>query len=767
LFFSCKRDAKQTPTVSNIDNALIEKLEAAINYEIKSKNLNAISIALVNQQETVWAKGFGHQDADKKQVATAQTVYRVGSVSKLFTDMAIMQEVEKGKINLDAPIQTYLPDFQPNNPFGKAITLRQLMSHRSGLLREPMLGNYFDNNQVSLQETVESINKSSLIHAPESKTKYSNAGIAVVGYVLEKLYQEPYVDYMQKAILNPIGMESSAFAPTPSIQERLAAATMWSYDGRQFAAPVFELGMAPAGSLYASVEDLGLFLKMLFAGGKGKNGTVISTTTLAEMWSPQFGGTKTSGYGVGFRLSDFKGHQKVGHGGAIYGFSTQLSALPELGLGVACASSVDITNTITRRLSNYALELLYAHKKGEQLPDYQRTTAIDPATKASLVGTYQKETRVVQIVNRNGELVLLTDRIETPLRQGKESIISDGRLNFGSFKIEASQKGIILNGKEYVKIDAPKKSNTPADWQGLIGEYGEDHSILYVYEDRGKLWLLIEWMEKDQLEQVAPDVFAFPEKGGMYHGEKVIFTRGENGEATAVAIENGPIFKRRDVGASTNETFRIQPVMTIDKLREIALAANPPQEEGNFTTPDLVDLKTLDNSIRYDIRYATTNNFMSNEFYTLAKAYMQRPAAEAVVRVHQKLQKQGYGLLIHDAYRPWYVTKMFWDATPADKKIFVANPDNGSRHNRGCAVDLTLFDLKTGKVIEMVAGYDEMTDRSFPDYYGGTTEQRWHRSLLREAMEAEGFSIYEYEWWHFDYKDWKQYGLGNSRFEDL
>ena len=110
---------------------------------------------------------------------------------------------------------------------------------------------------------------------------------------------------------------------------------------------------------------------------------------------------------------------------------------------------------------------------------------------------------------------------------------------------------------------------------------------------------------------------------------------------------------------------------------------------------------------------------------------------------------------------------MFWDATPEDKKIFVANPANGSRHNRGCAIDLTLYDLKTGQVVEMVAGYDEMTDRSFPDYYGGTTAQRWHRKLLRDVMETEGFAVYEFEWWHFDYKDWRKYPLGNKRFEEL
>ena len=137
------------------------------------------------------------------------------------------------------------------------------------------------------------------------------------------------------------------------------------------------------------------------------------------------------------------------------------------------------------------------------------------------------------------------------------------------------------------------------------------------------------------------------------------------------------------------------------------------------------------------------------------------------MRVHKRLEKDGYGLLIHDAYRPWYVTKMFWDATPDEHRIFVADPDKGSRHNRGCAVDLTLFDRKTGKVVEMVGGYDEFSERSYPDYLGGTSLQRWHRDLLRRAMQEEGFAVYEAEWWHFDYKDWKKYPIQNEAFEKI
>jgi D-alanyl-D-alanine dipeptidase len=183
--------------------------------------------------------------------------------------------------------------------------------------------------------------------------------------------------------------------------------------------------------------------------------------------------------------------------------------------------------------------------------------------------------------------------------------------------------------------------------------------------------------------------------------------------------------------------------------------------------PDLVEITSLDTSIKMDIRYAGTNNITGAVFYKQSKAFLQKPAAEAVVRVHQRLKEQGLGLLIHDAYRPWHVTKMFWDATPDDLKKFVANPANGSRHNRGCAVDLTLYDLETGKPIPMVAGYDEFSARSYPLYPGGTSRQRWYRDTLRRAMEIEGFTVYDYEWWHFDYKDWKHYPIGNATFEKL
>ena len=213
--------------------------------------------------------------------------------------------------------------------------------------------------------------------------------------------------------------------------------------------------------------------------------------------------------------------------------------------------------------------------------------------------------------------------------------------------------------------------------------------------------------------------------------------------------------------------FHIEPLRPVAELLPLALAATPPVEPGEFRASDLVEVTMLDPTIKLDIRYATPRNFLGTPLYSEPRAFLQRPAAEALVRANRAIAKDGYGLLVHDAYRPWYVTKIFWDATPADKHEFVADPAKGSRHNRGCAVDLTLYTLRNGRPVEMPSLYDEMSERAYPTYAGGAAAERRLRDYLRAHMEAESFSVYPSEWWHYDYKDWKAYAIQNATFEQL
>lgn len=323
----------------------------------------------------------------------------------------------------------------------------------------------------------------------------------------------------------------------------------------------------------------------------------------------------------------------------------------------------------------------------------------------------------------------------------------------------------MIAGKPYRRVVDEQPAPSPDRWQGLIGEYGWDHNTLYILEDRGRLVAIIEWCFYYPLKELGPGEFAFPDYG-LYQDEKLVFECDEQGRARRVKAAE-VVFERRDVGAPAGEPFRIRPLRAMEELRREALAAAPPAESGEFRKPELVELTALEPMIQLDVRYATKNNFMGEALYNQPRAFLQRPAAEALVRVHQRLKRAGFGLLVHDAYRPWHVTKMFWEATPPEQRLFVANPQKGSRHNRGCAVDLTLYKLADGQAVTMPSGYDEFSPRAFPDYPGGTSQQRWHREMLRRAMEADGFSVNEFEWWHFDYRDWQKYPVMNVRFEEL
>jgi D-alanyl-D-alanine dipeptidase len=301
----------------------------------------------------------------------------------------------------------------------------------------------------------------------------------------------------------------------------------------------------------------------------------------------------------------------------------------------------------------------------------------------------------------------------------------------------------------------------PARWLPLIGEYGPDSAVTIVLERDGQLWLHTGRAETPLVEQ-GEGRFASASEPARH----VAFRRGPEGRVQQVEIA-GATLARRQVGPESGNQLVITPIRPLAELRQEALAARPPVETGSFLPSDLVELTTLDPTIKLEIRYATNNNLFGTPFYSQARAFLQRPAAEALVRVNASLRPLGYGLLVHDGYRPWSVTKMFWEATPPEKRIFVANPAEGSKHNRGAAVDLTLYELATGAPVEMVSTYDETSARAYPDYPGGTSRQRWHRALLRRAMEAERFAVYEAEWWHFDFADWKRYPIGNTAFENL
>lgn len=181
----------------------------------------------------------------------------------------------------------------------------------------------------------------------------------------------------------------------------------------------------------------------------------------------------------------------------------------------------------------------------------------------------------------------------------------------------------------------------------------------------------------------------------------------------------------------------------------------------------LTELFDGPNGLRLDIRYATANNFTGRVLYQSARAFLVGVAAQDLGKALALAGKDGFGLTIFDAYRPWSVTKQLWDATPPAKRSFVANPARGSRHNRGCSVDIGLHRLSDGQLVPMPSAYDEFSDRAYRDFPGGSAQERQNRDRLTYYVESAGFFGIANEWWHFDHRDWAKYPVLDVAFSAL
>jgi D-alanyl-D-alanine dipeptidase len=287
----------------------------------------------------------------------------------------------------------------------------------------------------------------------------------------------------------------------------------------------------------------------------------------------------------------------------------------------------------------------------------------------------------------------------------------------------------------------------------LVGSYGAAEGDALILERGGALYLA---------RTGAPQLRLVAVGRHRYRAGTSIVVIAPDG-----IVVDGRAFPRHDFGAETEAAIRAVVRHDGAALRAAALAARPPAEPAIRRAADLVALNGVVPHVRIDTRYATANNFTGQPIYERPGAYLQRPAAQALARVATRLARRGFGLIIYDAYRPWFATKLFWDVVPPDKHAFVADPAKGSRHNRGCAVDLGLYDLRTGAIVAMPSRYDEMSARAAPDFVGGTDAERAHRALLGAAMAREGFTVNDSEWWHFDYRDWAEYPIGTVSFTQL
>ncbi|MES2948128.1 MAG: serine hydrolase domain-containing protein [Pseudomonadota bacterium] len=364
-----------------------------IQHEMSKHGVPGLSIALVDDQRIVWAQGFGFADVEKKTPAGADTLYRVGSISKLLTDAAAMQLAEQGRLDIDAPLQTYLPGFAPktHQPPAAAITLRQLMSHHSGLPRDRLKG--FQNPEPRpFAELEQELSDEYMAYPPDQHFSYSNVGISLVGRVMEVQSATPFAQHLRQSLLVPMGMSQSSFDVGPA-----ASAQMSLGYRKHDAVPEVALRDVPAGGLNSSVNDLSRFMSMVFAEGSSGGQQILKPATVAEMLRPQNTAVPLDSnfhVGLGWMLSTLGKStiQNAGpvahHGGSIGMFRSALYVLPQHKLGVVVLGNSNTSGGVVDRVATETLKLALQAKAGIQQPEYKPAVWADGAVPASALRDY-------------------------------------------------------------------------------------------------------------------------------------------------------------------------------------------------------------------------------------------------------------------------------------------------------------------------------------------------------------------------------------------
>ncbi len=212
--------------------------------------------------------------------------------------------------------------------------------------------------------------------------------------------QRPFAEAVAESVLSPLGMTRSSFEPNEALQKQMAVAQMWTYDGRTFDAPTFELGLEPAGNLASTVVDQGRFLSALFAGGQGTKGRILKSETLQSMWKPEAGGP----FGIGFHVEMFEGKTLIGHNGAVYGFATALVGLPDEKLGAVVVATKDCANDVVSRIASLALRGMLAARRGQAMA-LSLPKPLAPEVASRLEGLYQGPSGRLELNLRDGRLM--------------------------------------------------------------------------------------------------------------------------------------------------------------------------------------------------------------------------------------------------------------------------------------------------------------------------------------------------------------------------
>lgn len=515
--------------------AQIPQLETVVREEIRDWGIGGVAVALVDGQRLIYAGGFGEAKRD--------SIFRVGSISKLFNAVAAMQQVEAGRLDLDAPVPT---EALPLNPFSDkpAVTLRQILCHRSGLPRESPVGGYLDDSEPGLAATIASARRCVLVTRPGEKTRYSNLAPSLAGWLVERASGLSYEDYQRANLLDPLGMKDSAWTLARVDRSRVIPSQMRVADGRggwrRQRTPLFDLGTIPAGNLFSTAGDLARFASALLAGGSG----LVKPETLAEMWTPQLTSEPT-GFGLGFMVGKYREHRAISHTGAVYGHSSSWVLLPQAKLAAIVLANEDIIAGRIRRISHAALSLLLEAKLGEAPPP--RSVPFAVRDLSVYAGDYESQSYWARLEVRDGRLVGDLSGQPTQFTPTAElQFTAESRLEHAAPVTFARDDagavtGFTLGPQRYVRV-AVQPPPLPRTWSAFLGAYGPKFIPVIVTERHGHLYAMTENMVDYRLTPVNRHVWGLPP--GMYVDEAVVFLTDKAGRVHGLDFASMPLPRR-------------------------------------------------------------------------------------------------------------------------------------------------------------------------------------------------------------------------------
>lgn len=404
--------------------------EAWVREQMLYRDLPGLAVAVVVDQDVVWAKGFGVADRDKRTPVTPNTLFRMASHTKLFTATAILQLRDAGKLNLHDPVAKHLPWFriQPAGEDELPVTVEDLLTHGSGLPREAAAPYWITFQFPSREQVQATLSTQKAAYAPQVRWKYSNLAYSLAGYIVESTSGEPWSKYVQSRILDPLGMRSTTI-DTNSPDLAVGYGRRMPDGSRKVMSFTDTKGIAPAAGLTSNLEDMARFISFQFRGDP----RVLRPATLREMHRVRFLQSNwTTGWGLGFSVNRKDEKVYVGHGGSLGGYKTNTSINLEDKIGVVVLSNAD--DTVPDRFTTQAHEIIgKALAKVRKKPEQKRW---DPAW-SRYAGLYRTIWGDQQVVELNRQLVLIDPLSDSPAENQLELRPQEG----GQFLLEGKSGG--------------------------------------------------------------------------------------------------------------------------------------------------------------------------------------------------------------------------------------------------------------------------------------------------------------------------------------